>query len=109
MVSDVVQVVDATTIILADATSAAVNNVEVILNDPDRGRAQQLRAPRRQRPHRRPRDRSVDDATMRIGGRGLESATARFSSQDLDKEVTIQAAGLLVTTIQSVDSPTRRP
>ena len=36
LVSDVVQVVDATTIILADATSAAVDNVEVILNDPDR-------------------------------------------------------------------------
>jgi hypothetical protein len=44
---------------------------------------------------------------MRIGGRGLQSATARFSSLDLDKHVTIQAAGLLVTTIQSVTSPTQ--
>jgi hypothetical protein len=107
LVSDVVQVVDATTIILADATSAAVNNVEVILNDPDRVALSNYA--------RRDvsdltvdlGDRSVDDATVRIGGRGLESATARFSSLDLDKEVTIQAAGLFVTTIQSVDSPTQ--
>ena len=107
LVSDVVEVVDATTIILADATSAAVSNVEVILNDPDlvalsnyaRQDVSDLTVDLG--------DRSVGDARMRIGGRGLESATARFSSLDLNKQVTIQAAGLLVTTIQSVTSPTQ--
>jgi hypothetical protein len=68
LVSDVVQVVDATTIVLADATSAAVDNVEVILNDPDRVALSNYA--------RRDvsdltvdlGDRSVGDATMRIGG-----------------------------------------
>jgi hypothetical protein len=107
LVSDVAGVADATTIILADATSAAVNDVEVVLNDPDvvalsnyaRRDVSDLSVDLG--------DRSVGDAAMRIGGRGLESAAARFSSLDLDKQVTIQAAGLLVTTIQSVDSPTQ--
>jgi hypothetical protein len=107
LVSDVVEVVNTTTIILADATSAAVSSVEVILNDPDlvalsnyaRRDVSDLTVDLG--------DRSVGDAAMRIGGRGLQSATARFSSLDLDKQVTIQAAGLLVTIIQSIGGPTQ--
>jgi transposase InsO family protein len=107
LVSDVEEVVHASTIILADATSAAVSNVEVILNNPDRvalsnyarrdvsGLTVDLG------------DRFVDDAAMRIGARGLESATARFSSLDLGKQVTIRDVGLLVTTIQSLESSTQ--
>ena len=107
LVSDVVEVVNTTTIILADATSAAVSSVEVILNDPDlvalsnyaRRDVSDLTVDLG--------DRSVGDAAMRIGGRGLQSATARFSSLDLDKQVAIQAAGLLVTAIQSIGGPTQ--
>nr|MDQ3765638.1 hypothetical protein [Actinomycetota bacterium] len=39
--------------------------------------------------------------------RGRESQTAKFSRLDLGTDVTIQAAGLFVTTIQSVDSSTQ--
>ena len=52
-------------------------------------------------------DRSVDDAEMTIGGRGLVSASARFSSLDRGKEVTIRDAGLLVTSIESFQSSTQ--
>jgi len=107
LVSDVVEVVDATTIILADATSAAVSNVKVILNDPDLVALSNYARQDVSDVTVDLGDRSVGDARMRIGGRGLESATARFSSLDLNKQVTIQAAGLLVTTIQSVTSPTQ--
>ncbi|MGH3809447.1 MAG: hypothetical protein ACRDRU_23040, partial [Pseudonocardiaceae bacterium] len=44
---------------------------------------------------------------MTLGSRGLTSPTAKFSRLDLDKTVTIRAAGLFVTTIQSVTSATQ--
>ena len=44
---------------------------------------------------------------MTVGSRGLQSPTAKFSSVDLGKIVTIANAGLLVTTIQSFQSTTQ--
>jgi hypothetical protein len=51
-------------------------------------------------------DRVVHDAAMTIGHTALRSATARFSSLDLTKNVTIRAAGRHVTTIASVPDST---
>jgi hypothetical protein len=51
-------------------------------------------------------DRVVTDVRMTVGQRGMESQTAGFSAEDLDKAVTVRGAGLLVTTIQAVTSPT---
>jgi hypothetical protein len=44
---------------------------------------------------------------MTVGQRALVSAAAKFSSVDLGKVVTIQGAGLLVTTVQSFTSSTQ--
>ena len=51
-------------------------------------------------------DRTVSDAQMVVGSRGLHSQTARFSSLDRGKVVTIRGTGLLVTTIQAFQNPT---
>ena len=107
LVSDVLEVIDPTTIRLADAAAAAVVNAEVILNRPDnvaltnyaRRDVKDLTVDLG--------DRSVDDAAMTIGARGLLSEAAKFSSLDLGKEVTIRDAGLFVTTIVSLDTSTQ--
>jgi hypothetical protein len=52
-------------------------------------------------------DRTITDAQMIVGGRGLISQIAKFSSLDLDKQVTIKEAGLHVTTIASYQSNTK--
>lgn len=107
LVSDVVKVKDPNTLILADAAAATVHHVEAILNRPDRVALDN---------HARANanaltvdllDRTINDGSMIIGGRGLESPTAKFSSLDLKKKVKIRGAGLLVTTIQSFQSPTQ--
>lgn len=109
LLTDVLEVVNPTTLRLANAASTTVAGVAATLNRPDRVGLSN---------HARRSvtditvdlgDRVIDDARMTIGGRGLESETARFSRLDLDlnEDVTIQAAGLFVTTIQSVDSSTQ--
>ena len=99
--------VDETTIELADAASTDVSDVEVILNDP--GRVGLSNHARRRVENRTVDlgDRTIDDGSMEIGGRGLVSATARFSSLDLGKEVTIVEAGLFVSAIASFDDNTQ--
>lgn len=52
-------------------------------------------------------DRTITDAQMIVGGRALFSQTAKFSSLDLDKPVTIKEAGVHVTTIASFQSNTK--
>jgi hypothetical protein len=107
LVTDVLDVVDKSTVRLANAASEAVTNAEAILNRPDRVALSD---------HARASvagvtvalgGRTFSDAAMTIGQRGLNSATAKFSSLDLGKSVTIRAAGFLVTTIQSFASDTK--
>jgi hypothetical protein len=107
LLSSVVAVVDATTIDLADAAAADVSNVDVILNDP--GRVGLSNHARRKVENRIVDigDRTIDDGSMEIGARGLVSASARFSSLDVGKEVTILEAGLFVTAIASFESSTQ--
>ena len=106
LVTDVVEVLDGDRIKLRAPAAAAVVGVEVILNRPDvvslgdyarravSGLTLDLG------------DRTIDDAGIALGARGLTSETARFSSEDLGTGVTIPAAGLFMTTIAAVDSPT---
>ncbi len=106
LVTDVVEVLDGDRIRLGAPAAAAVVGVEVILNRPDvvslgdyarravSGLTLDLG------------DRTVDDAGIALGARGLTSEAARFSSEDLGTGVTIPAAGLFMTTIAAVDSPT---
>jgi hypothetical protein len=104
LLSAIHQVVDATTVILDDAASAAVSRVEVIVNDPARVGLSNYARRTLDGLLVDLGDRSVSDAAVQIGGRGLVSDTARFSSLDLGKTVTLRDAGLFVTTIASVDS-----
>jgi hypothetical protein len=107
LVSDVVQVLNATTLTLANAAATTVAQAVAILNRPDlvgldnhaRANADNVTV--------NLGDRTVIDAHMTVGSRGLQSPTARFSSIDLGKVVTIANAGLLVTTIQSFQSTTQ--
>jgi hypothetical protein len=108
LVTDVQAVLNPTTIELAAAASTAVAAVGAVMNRPDRVGLSN---------HARKSvaavevdlgDRVIDDGAMTVGGRGLTSATARFSLLDLGKSVTIpDGAGFLVTTIESFDSPTQ--
>jgi hypothetical protein len=107
LVSEIEQVIDSTTIELADAAATSVTNVEVILNRPDRVALSNYARRSVSNLTVDLGDRSIDDAAMTIGGRGLQSESAKFSSLDLDKEVTAREAGLFVTTIQSFDSSTQ--
>lgn len=107
LLTDVVKVRDQATLELVDAASTQVTGVLATLNRPDFvGLSNYAR--------RSVADVSVDlvdrvinDAGMTLGSRGLTSQTAKFSLLDLDKMVTIQAAGLFLTTIQSVTSATQ--
>ena len=107
LLSEVATVVDETTIELANAASTDVSDVEVVLNDP--GRVGLSNHARRRVENRTVDlgDRTIDDGSMQIGARGLVSATARFSSLDLGKEVTIVEAGLFVSAIASFDDNTQ--
>jgi hypothetical protein len=104
LLSAIHQVVDATTVILDDAASAAVSGAEVIVNDPARVGLNNYTRRTLDGLLVDLGDRSVSDAAVQIGGRGLVSDTARFSFLDLGKTVTLRDAGLFVTTIASVDS-----
>jgi hypothetical protein len=107
LVSDVVQPITPTMVTLANAAATTVAQAVAILNRPDlvgldnhaRGNADNVTV--------NLGDRTVVDAHMTVGSRGLQSPTARFSSVDLGKVVTIANAGLLVTTIQSFQSTTQ--
>jgi hypothetical protein len=98
------------TVRLVDAASRAVapaDNVKVILNDPKIAALSNYARRTVSDGHVDLGDRLITDARMTIGARELRSETARFSSLDVGKSVVIPAAGLFITTIKSVDSPTQ--
>jgi Right handed beta helix region len=107
LLTDVAKVIDQATLELVDAASTKVTGVLATLNRPDfvglsnyaRRSVANVRVDLK--------DRVINDAGMTLGSRGLTSQTAKFSVLDLNKKVTIQAAGLFVTTIQSVTSATQ--
>jgi hypothetical protein len=104
LVSDIVNIIDTTTIVLAHAASTPVTNARVILNRPDRVALDDYARRTVSNLSINLGDRTITDAEMTIGGRALNSESARFSSEDLGKAVTIEAAGVLVTTILSFQS-----
>jgi Right handed beta helix region/Protein of unknown function (DUF1565) len=107
LLGDVLEVVDKSTLRLSEAASTAVTNAKAILNRPDRvALSDYARASVEGLAVALP-GRTVSDAAMTIGQRGLNSASAKFSSLDLGALVTIRAAGFLVTTIQSFTSDTK--
>jgi hypothetical protein len=107
LVTDVLEVPDRSTLELADAASTSVTNAKAILNRPDRVALSDYARASTDGVTIDVGDRTVNDAAMTVGQRGLSSATAKFSSLDLDKSVTVRGAGLLVTTIQSFQTDSR--
>ncbi len=109
LLTDVLEVVNPTTLRLAEAASTTVAGVKATLNRPDFVGLSNYARRSVTTVSVDLGDRLINDARMTIGGRGLESQTAKFSLLDLRNRtvVTIQAAGLFVTTIQSVDSSTQ--
>jgi hypothetical protein len=107
LVTDVLEVPEKSTLELADAASTSVTNAKAILNRPDRLTLSDYARASVDGVTVDLGDRTVSDAAMTVGQRALNSATAKFSSLDLDKSVTIRAAGLLVTTIQSFQTDSR--
>jgi hypothetical protein len=104
LATDVLDVTGPTTLELADPASDAVTGARATLNRrdivtlSDYGRATAVDVTVDLS------DRVVTDAGMVVGQRGLSSVSARFSSLDLGKSVTIRAAGCLLTTIDAVTS-----
>jgi hypothetical protein len=110
LLTNIAKVLDSKTVRLVDAASRAVvlaDNVKVVLNDPKIAALSNYARRTVSDGHADLGDRSIADARMTIGDRGLRSETAKFSSLDVDHSVAIQAAGLFITTIHSVDSPTQ--
>jgi parallel beta helix pectate lyase-like protein len=107
LLTDVADVTDQMTLILADAASTTVTGVQATLNRPDFVGLSNYARRSVAGVTVNLGDRVINDAAMTLGSRGLTSPTAKFSRLDLDKRVTIRAAGLFVTTIQSVTSATQ--
>ncbi|MGH3821585.1 MAG: hypothetical protein ACRDRA_01880, partial [Pseudonocardiaceae bacterium] len=116
LLTDVEEVVNPTTLRLADRASTTVEDVAATLNRPNVVGLSNYARRSVTNVSVDLGDRLIDDARMTIGGRALESRTAKFSRLDLNedndvddegKSVTVPAAGLFVTIIQSVDSPTQ--
>jgi len=109
LVTDVVRVVNATTLELLGPASTTVTDAKAILNDPTRVRLSDYARRSVEGVTIDLGDRTINDGSMTVGAseEGLASQTARFSFPDLDKRVTIRAAGLLVTSVESFESPTR--
>jgi len=101
LVSDVVEFIDKNTLRLATPAATTVKHVKAILNRADRVALDDHARANANNVTVDLGDRIIHDGSMTIGGRGLDSRTARFSSLDLKKKVDILGAGLLVTTIQS--------
>jgi hypothetical protein len=95
------KVIDATTVELATPAATSVTGATVILNRPDRVALGDYARSSVVNLTADLGDRTIADGEVTVGGSGFTSATARFSSLDLGKQVTLRAAGLLVTTIQS--------
>ena len=102
LVTDVVSVLDATTLQLAQAAATTVDKAETILNDPDLvmldDHARATAAPFTVSLG----DRTVTVPGLTVGENTLFSPGAAFSSEDLTKPVTIPAAGCLAAAIEAV-------
>ena len=107
LVANITQVVNDTTIELDKNFQTPVSNSTAILNREDRIALDDYARRSVENLTIDLGDRTITDAQMIVGGRALLSQTARFSSLDLDKPVTIKEAGLHVTTIASVQSNTK--
>jgi hypothetical protein len=107
LLTDVADVTDQMTLILADAASTTVTGVQATLNRPDFVGLSNYARRSVAGVTVNLGDRVIHDAAMTLGSRGLTSPTAKFSLLDLNKRVMIRAAGLFVTTIQSVTSATQ--
>ena len=114
LLTDVAEVTDQMTLILADAASTEVTGVQATLNQPDSVALSNYARRSVANARVELRDRVITDAQMTLGSRGLTSKTAKFSRLDLDdpdaakqKRLTIPAAGLFVSTIQSVTNATQ--
>jgi Right handed beta helix region len=107
LLTDVADVTTQMTLVLADAASTTVTGVQATLNRPDFVGLSNYARRSVASVTVDLGDRVIHDAAMTLGSRGLTSPTAKFSRLDLAKTVTIRAAGLFVTTIQSVTSATQ--
>jgi hypothetical protein len=106
LVTHILKVRSANEVELAIPAANTVSGVEVILNKGDRVALEGYARRSVNNVTVDLEDRSISDAEMLVGGPLLLSASAGFSSVDLGKTVTIREAGLLVTTIQAVNSST---
>jgi hypothetical protein len=102
LITDVLRVVDRTTLELALPASTSVHDAAAKLNPPDRVELGDYARTSATGVTIDLQDRVVSDAAVTVGRHVLQSETAKFSSADLGKQVTIRAAGCLVTTIQQV-------
>jgi len=107
LLTDVSEVANSSTVVLADKAVEAVANAVARLNLPDRVLLSDYPRARTGQLTVHVRDRELTDGRMTIGHGLLQSATAGFSSLDLGHPVTIRAAGCLVTTIQVVHNDTQ--
>ena len=107
LVTDVGKVLDLTRLELVAAAATNVEAAVTILNDPSRVALSDYARNTVTEVTVALGDRTIDDAAMTVGQPALRSATAKFSSQDLTKPVTIRAAGRHVTTIQSFQDATQ--
>ena len=98
LISDVLEVVDGTTLDLAQPALTSVAGVEAVLNRPDRIELNDYARATSTGATIDLQDRTVADAAMIVGQRVLNSPTAQFSSDDLNKQVTVFAAGFRLGT-----------
>ncbi|MFI5841743.1 hypothetical protein ACIA8K_18735 [Catenuloplanes sp. NPDC051500] len=108
LVTDVVAVVDDGTLTLAQAASADVTGVEAHLNAPERAGLSGYARHTRTGLTLGLGDRTVTDGAVTVGGRAVESATARFSHADLGKTLTLAGAGVFRSVVTAAPSPGNR-
>jgi hypothetical protein len=106
LVSDVIDVRPPSSLVLSDAAATTVTNAPAVLNRPDFVAVSDYARAGVDDVAVDLGDRTITDGKMTIGSRGLRSATAKFSSLDIGKKVSVRAAGLLLTTIQSFKNST---
>lgn len=105
LLTTITTVNNGTSVELADNATNNVSGVKVVVNQPDLAVLSNYARRKVSDLIVGLGDRTINDGAMELGGRGLQSSSASFSSLDLDKQVTIVAAGLHVTTIKSAISP----
>jgi len=106
LVADVLRVTGQTTLELTETAATTVTDAAAVLNRRDRVALSDYARATATDVSVDLVDRVLTDARMIVGQRGLQSATAGFSSLDLGKIVTLLGAGRLITTIQAVSTDT---